>query len=36
MGCGTEGDEEFMTMMEDFEKAEQRIADLQGLLHHRK
>jgi hypothetical protein len=32
MGCGAEGDEETVTMLEDFELAERRIADLRKRL----
>jgi hypothetical protein len=32
MGCGAEGDEELVTLMEDFEASERRIVQLQALL----
>lgn len=33
MGCGSEGDEEMVTLLEDFEASERRIVELQALLN---
>jgi hypothetical protein len=32
MGCGSEGDEEMVMLLEDFEASERRIIELQALL----